>query len=119
MWRDREWRKMLNLIDHLPGHSFFNEARANDPDIAKMLAEMPTPAHSERLSNWTPEIAMLAVIADRLGSLIVVESMIGSGGKSKPDIKPLERPQTLLAKMRESSRFAKYKQWAAGLSNPN
>lgn len=97
---------MLNLIDRLPSYSFFNEARANDPELAKALAEWPVEDRHERLSDWTPEVSMLARIVDRLGDAI--NAIVLSNGGKKIKIEPVERPVSEIQKIRLTSRRSKY-----------
>jgi hypothetical protein len=99
LWHERRWRFLLNLIDHLPSHSFYNEARANDQELAEALAKYPEPEHHERLSNWTTEVVMLAAIVDRLADLINATVMVQ--GAKKISIPRVERPRTALQEIRE------------------
>lgn len=100
MWRDREWRKLLNLIHHLPSWSFYNEARANDEELALMLADVEMPEREERISDWNPETGLLAAIYDRLGD--VTNAIVIMGGGKKLDTKPLPRPVTAIQKTRKA-----------------
>lgn len=100
MWRDREWRKILNLIGHLPSWSFYNEARANDEELAEMLAGATMPEREERVSDWSPEIGLLAAIYDRVGDLI--NAVIIMNGGKKLDTQPLKRPVTAIQKARQA-----------------
>lgn len=98
MWRDRKWRKLLNLIHHLPSWSLFNEARANDEELAEMLAGVEMSEREERISDWNPETGLLAAIYDRMGDLINAV-IIMQGGK-KIDTQPLKRPVTAIQRAR-------------------
>lgn len=100
---------MLNLIDHLPGHSFFNEARANDEELAEYLADLPVPEHTERLSNWSPELSMLAIIADRLGG-VMNATVVMNGGKQL-DIEPIHRPVTEIQLARERDKQDRHRKF--------
>jgi hypothetical protein len=91
---------LLNLIDHLPRHSFFNEARANDPELAEFLANQEPAEHQERLSNWNSEVEILAIIADRL-TLVANVIARTAGATSDLRIDPIPRPVTEMQRARE------------------
>jgi hypothetical protein len=101
LWRARQWRKLLNLIEHLPRNSFFNEARANDPEVAEYLATQPLGESEERLSNWDSTVEMLALIADRLGLVATITA--AAAGYKDLKIDPVKRPTTEIQRVRESS----------------
>lgn len=117
MWRARQWRRLLNLIDHLPSYSFFNEARANDRELAEVLAGEPAPEYTERLSQWTPEMTMLAQVVDRLGSVINA-TVVMNGGK-KLDIKPVPRPVTEIQLARERDTVTRHDQFVRRMTAPD
>jgi hypothetical protein len=102
------------LIDHLPANSYFNEERANDPEIAEALANLPEAEHDERLIHWTPEYALLAQIFDRLGSLI--NAVVVMAGGTKLEIEPLQRPVTEIQRARERGNRNRYKAFAARMT---
>lgn len=91
LWRSRQWRKLLNLIDHLPRSSYFIEAVSVDEEWAKAQTGDPK-VRAERLSEWSPEVAMMANAFDRLGNLMAV--MIAVAGGKPPTITPHPRPIT-------------------------
>lgn len=115
MVRDRQFRHLLNLIDHLPSNSFFNEARVNDPEIAEAMATMPEVEHEERLSHWSPEYSLLAQIFDRLGSLI--NAVVVMNGGNKIDIEPLPRPVTEIQKVRAERERTGYRLFARRMTH--
>jgi len=82
LWQGRRWRHLLNLIDHLPQHSFFAEAVSLDDELAASMLDTPGAPPDERMSHWTPELAVLAAMFDRLGT--VVAAVIGFGGREAP-----------------------------------
>lgn len=107
MWRHREWRKIRNLVDRLPSWSFYNEARANDEELAAFLADKEVPERHERISDWNPEVGLLAAIYDRLGQLMNAVVIVAGGEKLKID--PLPRPVSAIQKARESSKLERSK----------
>ena len=110
MWRDREWRKTRNLIDHLPSWSFYNEARANDEEIAAFLADKEAPERQEKISDWSPEVGLLAAIYDRLGQVMDVLVRVNGGEKLK--LEPLPRPVSAIQRARELNKRERWKSFA-------
>jgi hypothetical protein len=98
LWRSRQWRRLGNLIDHLPMNCFFIEAIAQDDELAASMPEV-TREHEERISQWSPELVALAALVDRLGTLISV-GIAAAGGKP-PDIPSYPRPVTAFQRAAE------------------
>ncbi len=104
-WRSRRWRRLLNLIDHLPRHSAYHESLVNDEKLAALLVDIDggQPAPPKRqMREFTPEVELLSVIADRLAELaqVVVAS---KGGKPHP-VRPMPRPVTAAQRLRARKR---------------
>lgn len=94
--------ELWSLIVHLPRESPLKAALADDPEI---------PAGQPGDPPWTefsPEVQVLADIADRLGSLLSVVVQLG-GGKP-PRLKPYPRPGDEKRRQAEKARFAE--RWA-------
>lgn len=94
VWRERRFRYLLNLIDHLPTNSFFVELVADDDELANSMQSSASgeKQSEQRISTWSPEKEILVGIFDRLGT--VVSATIAAAGAKPPDIKPYPRPQT-------------------------
>ena len=114
----RRHRRLLNLIDHLPQGSEFVEAYSNDPDTARAIVEGLIEIPDEdaepsgpRLSEWTPEVAKLAEVVDRLSELISIQ--IARAGKKPPRVKPSPRPVTEVGKARAEAKREKRRRNAA------
>lgn len=108
-WRSRRWRRLLNLIDHLPGHSAYAEALAADELLAEaILAQPDSPGRfrGPRVSEWTPERAALADIADKLSVLIA--TTIAAAGSKPPKVVPSPRPQVAADTVRERRRVEQH-----------
>lgn len=86
------WRKLLNLIRQLPSRSLTTEAMANDDELAEMIADQPMTDTGPRVSEYTPEVARLDVLLDRVAELIAVTIQV-AGGKA-PRVRPAKRPET-------------------------
>jgi hypothetical protein len=89
----KRWRFVLNLIDHLPRHSAYGDALANDEDLAAQYGdevEDGEPA-APSFAEWTPQVALLSDIADLL-ALIRTEVWQLAGQKSAPKFTPMPRP---------------------------
>lgn len=109
LWRSRHWRKLLNLIDHLPQNTWYHQAISTDIDHAVMLLEAqeaakkrgdePPPA-GPALRSWSPEVDMLARVLDATNQVaFVIGKANGAKGKAP---KPAQRPPTAMetAKLR-------------------
>jgi len=86
------WRKLLNLIQQLPSWALTTEAMANDDELADMASEKPSSDVGPRVSEYTPEVARLDMILDRVSELIAVSVQV-AGGKA-PRTRPARRPET-------------------------
>lgn len=93
LWRQRRWRRLLNLIDHLPANSFMNQALVNDEAYARLVkaerkkleASGQKADSSPSMATWSPEMNLLAVIVDKLSVLIEIQ-------KTKPS-RPVQYPR--------------------------
>lgn len=86
------WRKLANLIRQLPSWSLTTEAMVNDDELVEMLAQQPSTGSGPRVSEYTPEVARLDLLVDRLSELIAVSVQV-AGGKA-PRVRPAKRPET-------------------------
>jgi hypothetical protein len=65
LWRARRWRTALDLIDHLPAHSWYASSVQGDEEHTKMLAESMAAREGEGEKSgppqhsWTPEVAAI------------------------------------------------------------
>lgn len=102
----RRHRRLLNLIENLGSDSAFVEAMTNDPNVVEGIMsgriKVAEPdAESEpgpRVSEWSPEMSLLAEIADRLGTLITIGMMANGGARQLPKIPPSPRPITAVTR---------------------
>lgn len=66
---------------------------ANDDELAEMMLDQPQAADTGPLvSEYTPEVARLDVILDRLSELISVTLQVS--GRKAPRLRPAKRPET-------------------------
>lgn len=103
------WIGLLDLIDGLPSASRLNEAIANDPEQAKILARMP-----ESSSEWSPRAAefgltehMLREVIHELSALRQV-TIAAHGGKPG-EVRPFPAPKTALPAAIEAAE----REWAS------
>lgn len=112
LWRNREWRELLNLIDRLPVHSQYHAAIANDEEYARLVVaaeiekEEREGPQAERiwrpaLTRWTPAREGAAEVVDALRSLQYLLTIINSkeGSSVKPP-EPAPRPETAFESVR-------------------
>lgn len=112
LWRSRQWRKLLNLIDWLPRNSAFSEAMSNDEDLAAALLSRPKDERSKqarrpRVSEYSPELERLIDVVDRLGE--VMAATVAAAGGKPPKVRPQPRPETAMDRLREQQRYLKHK----------
>lgn len=69
---------------------------ANDDELAESFPDEPAGDSGPRISEYTPDVARLDVLIDRLGELIGVTIQV-AGGKS-PKIRPVKRPETAFSR---------------------
>lgn len=113
LWKQRRFRYLLNLIDHLPRETWYNEAVSNDEEhsemIAKSLAERPE--SSERpappMRTWTPEVDMMAKVVDAVRSVNHTLAAVNSEkGKTPKPPEPEPRPVSAIDKAARAARNA-------------
>jgi hypothetical protein len=88
------------LLSRLPASSAFVEAQLDDPEVAARLVAQPDgPPSRPRVSDWSPDVARLTDIFDRLGELLAAVIATASGGKVKPP-PPSPRPSTAVDRLK-------------------
>jgi hypothetical protein len=104
-WRSRRWRRLLNLIDHLPRNSHYYQAISDDELFAEQVLDADTPSSqgTRLMTEWTPETEMLTNIYDRLGEQIAVALAVG-GAKKPARPKPMVRPKTAMDRVKRKRR---------------
>jgi len=119
-WRERRWRRLLDVIDRLPGHSHYSTSLSNDEEYAEMVARAAAERGETKpgakddagpsLLTWTPEVAMLATVVDAIHALrhTTVTLQVPKGKAGDPP-KPERRPQTALEKAFRKAEYARRK----------
>jgi hypothetical protein len=111
LWRDKiSVRKVLNLIDRLPSTSQYIAAIADDEDLADAVDEASV-RQTPPLTEWSPTMGALAVIADRLAALVNVQ--VARGGGRPARVTPYPRPVTAAEKVRERRRLERHERLVA------
>lgn len=102
LWRSRQWRELLGLIDHLPPNSHMNQLLMNDEEHLRSALQRQkrggTGASS--MSEWSTTNSMLATLIDAVNRNSVITQAVSSSGGSKPSYEPYPRPATALDKIR-------------------
>lgn len=101
-WRSRRWRRLLNLIDHLPRDSAYVEALSDDEEMAERMLGQADRAPRRRMSEFSVEVELLSVIADRQAEII--NALIARRGVKPARIKWQPRPETALERVRRRKR---------------
>lgn len=104
LWKARQWRKLLNLIQSLPPNSLFNEALTNDRETMMMMHKIQESRRNSdggedkpvgpRVSQVSEEARRLGEVASLirwLGGVVVTASPKFKGGKI-PKVEPYTRP---------------------------
>jgi hypothetical protein len=118
MWRARKWRALLNLIDHLPQNTHYQNALAKDPEHAARIAEHRA-QHPEQETDasppwytWSPELAKLTDVLDQLKIISYrIAATNGATGVEKPKMDA--RPKSELSKAMERMKWRKHEALAA------
>ncbi len=106
LWRDKlSPRKVLNLIDQLPGHSCYAEAVAQDDEIAGETPE-PTGKYRPRVTEWSPTEQLLAAVFDRLGEVVAATVASAGGDGRVPEAWP--RPETASERVLKAQQAAEW-----------
>ena len=90
------------------------EALAGDEATAERIVARPAPPKAQptrRISEWSTQVELLSVIADRLGELIAAHAAT-KGAKVKPP-RPMPRPVTALQRVERRRRETKHRALAA------
>lgn len=93
------------MIDHLPAHSHFIAALAQDDEAAKQ-ADPDAAPRPPSLTEHDPVVRAIAALYDRTGELL--RATIASAGASPPKMQPYPRPVTAIDRARTRARWAKH-----------
>ena len=108
-FRSRRWRKLLNLIDHLPRTSHYFHAVSQSEEVAEYRLRMggksaePAVKHTPPFTEYSPEVEHLSNIEDLLGALIYQNS-----GSKDGHMYTAKRPDTATDKVQERQRRETY-----------
>lgn len=98
---------ILDFLEHLPSTSAYNAALADDEDLAREMLEQPEPpARPPRLTEFGPDVRVLAEIRDLQASILAV--LIKANGGKPQKTKPYPRPVTALQKMRRRVKYSRH-----------
>ena len=93
----------------LPQHSNTKAALANDDEYARLVLDGRTDQDLQRsgqsmatLSEFTPEVAALFTVIDRLGD--VCNGLVGLGGKKPRPNRPVPRPKSAIERVAAENR---------------
>lgn len=114
LWRRRQWRKLLNLIDHLPRASFFTAAVANDDEHVEQIIAARERAGSEQGESG-PSLSEYDGVLERLDALVDAtnqntKATIAAAGAKPPQIPPQQRPETAFERVAHRRKTAKHQQ---------
>jgi hypothetical protein len=117
LWRSRQWRRLLNYVDQLPSHSRTYAALVQDEEYAALVLEAQEEAEKAgrvlaggpSMTTWTPEVAALAMVNDKLAVLIEAK-------KKKPGrITPYARPSTAFQRVKQRKRLQTHERLVAAV----
>ena len=103
LWRSRNIRRLLNLIDHLPQNTWYHQAISEDVEHAVMLIKsqeeakrrgIDPPPSGPSLRSWSPEVDAMTRVLDAVNNVAFITAK-AAGGKGKPP-KASPRPPTAM-----------------------
>lgn len=117
MIRSGKYRKVLNLIDHLPPASHTRAAFARDPEhvaqVLEVVEAQPKKAWAPPAEQYDLTAALLTQLVDSVNQNTVVTALAAGSKQAKIDQMP--RPQTLFDVIQEERREAKHKEIVGAL----
>lgn len=99
LWRSRRWRKLLNLIDHLPQDTWYSHEVSQDVEHAMMLiqaqerakrAGIAPPPAGPSMATYSPEVERLDRVIDAVN--FGAHKVAGTNGYKGEAPKPQQRP---------------------------
>lgn len=113
LWRERRWHLIYVIILQLPDHSNTKAALAADEEFARAVLQGRTmddlhkPGQARvSLAEFTPEVAALYDVVDRLGD--VCSGLVGLGGKKPRPVRPVPRPKSAFQRIAAENRRASH-----------
>lgn len=95
---------VLDYLEHLPRTSAYNEALAQDEELAERTANGPDRKPGPPpLTEWGPEVQALAEVRDLVAQLLAV-TIKAHGGKPQK-VQPYPRPVTAIERVRRKARL--------------
>jgi hypothetical protein len=87
LWRSRRWRLLLNIIDHLPRNSYYQEAVSKNKEHVQNIAEAmggkkDGEAYRPPMHTYSTEVELLQFLCNQI-MLLRHES---AQANSKPDL---------------------------------
>lgn len=106
LWRGRLTpRELLNLVDHLPRTSHYQDALAQDDEVHDGTVTAPSgQPKGPPLTEYSPEVEALSAVIDRLGE--VINAVLAAGGGKPKLVRPWQRPVTAADRRRAREREA-------------
>lgn len=117
LWRSRRWRRLLNLIDHLPRTSFYYAAVANDEEHVEQIVAAREGHPQEDSGPSLTEYDGTAERLDRIADLMQqnTAATIAAAGAKPPMFQPQARPTTAFEKVAHRRKAAKHQQLTSRL----
>lgn len=103
MYAAGRYTALLDYIDMLPGACRLNEAIANDPELAEIMAAQPTPSEpwTPRVQDWGLTNMLLAQAVN--GLTMLQNTQIAIATQKKPaEFKPFPTPRTAVDRAKEA-----------------
>lgn len=95
-WRDRRWRELLTLIDHLPSDTHMNKLLSQDEEyMRRVLKAQNGSSNRPSMADWSQTNALLANLIDAVNrNTVVTQTVAGTTKGPKPSYDPYPRPAT-------------------------
>jgi len=112
-WRQRRWRRLLNLLDGVRRDSYLSEAISLDEEWAEETLKREDAKKEEdrrprrRLSEFSVEAELLSHVVDRVGELI--QTVAATRGAKPRRVEPMPRPESVVHRMRHRRAHRQHK----------
>jgi hypothetical protein len=111
LWRDRQWRQLMNYIDSMPSNSMTSQALANDKEHLRMVLKQGAKqkgAGGPRLADWDLAASQRAALIDAVNALRITTVGLARTRGPKPSFEPQARPRTAIDEIEYETRKAEH-----------
>lgn len=117
LWQDREWRILLDYIDHLPTDTHLHRLLSQDDEYMEqaLKAKSSPDAGRPSMADWSQTNSMLAVLIDAVNRNTAVTQAVAGGKGPKPQVHPYPRPATAAERIQYKMQKARHQEMVSTL----